>query len=397
MSAMRTRLPVGGCLLLSAVCLSSIASAETDWQKAYGGREDDAGRCVQQTTDGGFIVCGSTVPSTGGFYNLYLIKTDAQGDTLWTRTYGGTRADEGNSVRQTSDGGYIVAGYTCSFGTGTPDSDNVYLIKTDAQGDTLWTRTYGGTKDDRGNCVQQTSDGGCIVAGWTYSFGAGGHDVYLIKTDAQGDTLWTKTYGGSGWDEGFSAQQTADGGYVIGGSTSTFGAGGYDVYVIKTNAAGDTLWTRTYGGAGLDYGHSVQQTSDGGYIIAGSTRSFGAGHYDVYLVKTNDSGDTLWTRTYGGTSADGGYSVQQTADGGFVVAGYTLPAARTYVYVIKTDPRGDTLWTRTYGGIDDDRAYSVRQTAGVPPVAWTPQKGGCSMRPEVRFESGEKTAEDLHA
>jgi len=358
MSATRTRLPVSGCLLLSALCLTSTAFGKVSWQRTYGRGGDDQGRSLQQTSDGGFIVCGSTTQRTGGYHDAYLIRTNALGDTLWIRTYGGTREDAGYSVQLTADGGYLVAGNTTSFGAGGCD---VYLVKTNAQGDTVWTRTYGGTKDDQGNCVQPTSDGGYIVVGWTYSSGAGGHDVYLIKTDAQGDTIWTKTYGGSGWDEGFAVAATADGGYIIGGSTTSFGAGAYDVYVIKTNASGDTLWTRTCGGAGLDYGYSIQQTADGGYVVAGATTSFAAGHYDVYLVKTNTSGDTLWTRTYG-PSDDGGYSVQQTADGGYIVAGFTNSPSLWDVYLIKTDPSGDTLWTRTYGGTDFEAGYSVLQT-----------------------------------
>ena len=360
MTAMRTRLPVVACVLLSAICLTSSTFGKVSWQRTYGGAGYEGGESVQQTTDGGFIVCGSTNSFGAGSNDVYLIKTNAQGDTLWTRTYGGTGDDQGNSVQQTTDGGYIIAGYTTSFGAGSFD---VYLIKTDASGDTLWTRTYGGSKDDKSNCIQQTSDGGYIVAGWTYSFGAGGHDVYLIKTDAQGDTLWTRAYGGLGWDEGYSVQQTADGGYIIGGCTTTFGAGAYDVYLIKTDASGDTLWTRTYGGASLDYGYSVQQTTDGGYIITGCTMSFGGGHYDVYLIKTDASGDTLWTRTYRDAGdADGGYSVRQTDDGGYIVAGFNHLSGIWNVYVIKTDLRGDTVWTRAYGGTFDAVAYSVQQT-----------------------------------
>ena len=158
-------------------------------------------------------------------------------------------------------------------------------------GDTLWTRTYGGSREDRGYSVQQTSDGGYIIAGGTESFGAGERDVYLVKTDSSGDTLWTRTYGGSYQDQGFSLQQTSDGGYIIAGVTRSFGAGGYDVYFVKTDSSADTLWTRTYGGSDDDRGRSVQQTSDGGYVIAGYTGSFGAGYSDVYLVKV--SGEPL--------------------------------------------------------------------------------------------------------
>jgi hypothetical protein len=165
-----------------------------------------------------------------------------------------------------------------------------YLIKTDSSGDTLWTRTYGGDDIDEGFSVQQTADGGYVIAGVTESFGAGDMDVYLIKTDSSFDTLWTRTYSGEGDDHGYSVQQTDDGGYVIAGFTESFGAGEEDVYLIKTDSSGDTLWTRTYGGVGFDYGRSVQQTEDGGYVIAGYTNSFGAGGADVYLIKTDPDG-----------------------------------------------------------------------------------------------------------
>jgi hypothetical protein len=191
-----------------------------------------------------------------------------------------------------------------------------------------------------GNSVQQTSDGGYIIAG-TYDYGGANPQVYLIKTNASGDTLWSRTYGGTNWDKGYSVQQTSDGGYIIGGFTSSFGAGSYDVYLIKTNATGDTLWTRTYGGTGDDGGYSVQQTQDGGYIVAGWNNSFGNGA-QVYLVKTDASGDTLWTRNYGGTDYDYGRSVQQTTDGGYVIAGQTNSFGNsTQVYLVKTDANGN--------------------------------------------------------
>ena len=313
------------------------------FQKTYGGTSYDYGESVQQTTDGGYIIAGWTYSYGAGSYDVYIIKIDAQGDTLWTRTYGGTDYDYGYSVQQTTDGGYIIAGWTASYGAGGYD---VYLIKTDAQGDTLWTRTYGGTDYDYSYSVQQTTDGGYIIAGFTGSYGANPDstsDIWLIKTDSLGDTLWTKTYGGTSDDHGLSVQQTTDGGYIIAGVTNSYGAGGYDVYLIKTDAQGDTLWTRTYGGTDYDCGSSVQQTTDGGYIIAGVTNSYGAGGYDVYLIKTDAQGDTLWTRTYGGTDYDCGSSVQQTTDGGYIIAGVTnsYGAGGYDVYLIKTDENGN--------------------------------------------------------
>ena len=344
--------------------LVSSAQAQRRWKQNYGGSRVEMGYSVQQTSDAGYIVTGYTTSYGAGRNDVYLIKTDAVGDTLWTRTYGGTHNDEGYSVRQTSDGGYIVAGVTASFAD-TLDGD-VYLIKTNASGDTLWTRTYGGAGTDTGCFVQQTSDGGYVVAGYTNSFGAGGYDVYVIKTNVSGDTLWTRTYGGTGHDHGYSVRQTPDGGYLVVGATLSYGAGFSDVWLIKTSASGDTLWTRTYGGIYQDYGRSVWQTSDGGYVIAGYTDSYGAGGTDVYLIKTNANGDTLWTRTCGGSLFDEGLSVQQTSDGGYITAGLTnsIDPASYDVYLVKTNSSGDTLWTRAYDGwVYDDAAYSVQQTA----------------------------------
>ncbi|MFH1012039.1 MAG: hypothetical protein V1784_12505, partial [bacterium] len=283
-------------------------------------------------------------------------------DTLWTRTYGGSSLDEAHSVQQIADGGYIVAGDTYSFGAGWWD---FYLVKTNSSGEPLWTRTYGGTGYDGANSVQQTADGGYIVAGGTGSFGAGDRDFYLVRSNSQGDTLWTRTYGGSGTDWAFSVDSSADGGYIVAGLTYSFGAGGGDFYLVKTNSQGDTLWTRTYGGSSYDVANSVQQTADGGYIVAGGTYSFGAGLYDFYLVKTNSQGDMLWTRTYGGSYDDYAFSVQQTADGGYIVAGYTwsFGAGSSDFYLVKTNSKGDPLWTRTYGGRLDDVVNSVQQTA----------------------------------
>jgi len=347
--------------LFFALNAIAVEPGDTLWARTYGGSQWEEGHSVQQTSDGEYIIAGFTGSFGAGGWDVYLVKTDSCGNTLWTRTYGGVYDDQGRSVQQTTEGGYIIAGFTGSFGAGSRD---VYLVKTDSSGDTLWTRTYGGSEHDCGYCVEQTPDGGYIIAGATSSFGAGAGDVYLLKTNSWGDTLWTRTYGGRNDDGGWCLRQTSDGGYVIVGYTRSFGAGGYDVYLVRTDSSGGTLWTRTYGGSRYDWGRSVQQTYDGGYVIGGYSRSFGACGYNVYLLKTDSCGDTLWTRTYGGSDDDGAYSVRQTSDGGYIIAGWTrsFGAGLSDLCLLKTDSCGDTLWTRTYGGSDGDWGESVQQT-----------------------------------
>jgi len=329
--------------------------------KTYGGTNDDKAYSVKQTSDGGYIVAGSTASFGAGSSDIFLIKTDANGDVQWAKTYGGTYRDSAYSLQQTSDGGYIVAGETSSFGAGYPDA---FLIKTDADGNIIWAKTYGGTNWDFTFSVRQTSDGGYIVAGGTRSFGAGSWDIFLIKTDADGNVQWAKTYGGTSTDVATSVQQTSDGGYIVAAEILSFGAGSYDIFLIKTDANGNIQWAKTYGGTGADIPISVQQTSDGGYIVAGFTDSFGAGERDIFLIKTDANGNIIWAKTYGGTYWDYAFSVQQTSDGGYIVASSTLSFGTSNdFFLIKTDADGNIIWAKTYRRTGWDEAYSVQQTS----------------------------------
>jgi hypothetical protein len=362
MSKQHVRLSVAGIVIVLWATSVFALSPQTVWTRTYGGTSADAGTSVRQTSDGGYIITGLTWSFGAGGEDVYLIKTDASGDTIWTRTYGGTGNEGGVSVEQTSDGGFVIAGWAFAPGAAWADA---YLVKTDASGDTVWTRTYGGVDADIARSVQQTSDSGYIAVGETRSFSADSIDVYLIKTDAGGDTVWTRMYGGASHDGGMSVQQTSDGGYIVAGYTGSFGAGQNDVYLIKTDTSGDTVWTRTYGGTGWDDGMSVQETSDGGYVIAGATNSFGAGGSDAYLIKTDASGDTVWTRAFGGAISDDARSVHQTSDGGYIIAGITwsFGAGSSDIYVVRTDASGDMVWKRTYGGAIGESGESVLQTA----------------------------------
>jgi hypothetical protein len=362
--------------LLLTLLLAASGYSQQRWERVFGGRFIDRAYSVQQTSDSGYIVAGYTRPDGAERYSMYLIKTDSSGDTLWTRTYGGSQDAYARSARQTSDGGFIAAGYVLSPPVGKSD---VYLVRTTASGDTLWTRTYGGTDDDWGNAVQQTSDNGFIITGATGSTVPSGGDIYLVKTNATGDTLWSRRFGAGGPDEGWSVLQTADGGYVLAGYTCSPGAGLTDFCLIRTSVSGSTRWTRTYGDTNWDFGYSVSRTSDGGFILAGETYPSGGDSGSAVLIRTDSMGDTLWTRSYGASYGDCGRSVQQTSDGGFIMAGLTSSsgAGGGDVCLVKTNSSGETTWTRTYGGVARDGANSVQQTwdRGYIVAGWTESFG----------------------
>lgn len=336
---------------------------DTLWTRTFGGTNIDIGHSVQQTTDGGFVVGGYTRSyGTMSGRNALLVKVDADGDSVWIEAFGGDDDDEGYAVRQTADGGYILAGHTKSFGAGGKD---VLLIKTDAAGAPDWLRTYGGANDDEGYSVLQTADFGYLVGGVTSSSGAGSRDVWLVKTDSLGVEMWNRTHGGFSSDGAWSVASTADGGFIVAGWTYSSGPGFLgNAWLLKTDGQGIHQWNRTFGGSGVDRAHAVKPTPDGGYILAGYTDSFGAGLYDMLLIKTDSLGTQEWQQTFGGSGRDYAQAVEPTADGGYLVAGYTLSygAGGDDVWLVKTDADGDSLGSQTYGGTASDVAYSVAQT-----------------------------------
>jgi uncharacterized delta-60 repeat protein len=353
------------------------SSGSVAWTKTIGGSGDDQANSVVQSSDGGYIVAGYTTSFGASGADMYVVKLGSGGNVQWTKTIGGSDDDFANSVIQSSDGGYVIAGYTQSFGAGGPD---MYVVKLDSNGNVVWTKTIGGSNGDVANSIVQSSDGGYVVAGETLSFGASGRDIYVVKLDSSGNIVWTKTIGGTNDDVANSIIQSSDGGYVIAGYTQSFGAGGWDIYVVKLDSSGNVIWSKTIGGGDADVAYSIIQSSDGGYIVIGRTQSFGAGGYDVYVVKIDSSGNVLWTKTIGGGSVDEARSITQSSDGGFAIAGYTQSfGAGSYdIYVVKMGPLGDTCWSQ---GITNYVVSSVSSSFSSPSTDAFPQS------PTVTFVS----------
>ena len=316
------------------------SSGNLEWDKTFGGSGNDIARSIQQTIDGEYIVAGSTSSKGAGEHDALVLKLDSNGDLLWDKTFGGSSPDVAVSIQQTTDGGYIVLGGTSSKGAGEHDA---WVLKLDQNGILEWDKTFGGSNFDIAQSIQQTTDSGYIVAGYTPSKGAGGGDVWVFKLDSDGNLLWDKAFGGSSPDGARSIQQTTDGGYIVVGSTQSKGAGGEDVWVLKLDSNGDLEWDKTFGGSSLDLAFSVQQISDGGYIIVGKTVSKGAGGEDAWVLRLNQDGNLVWDKTFGGSEDDGASSIQQTVDGGYIVAGWTRSkgAGSFDAWIFKLDSDGN--------------------------------------------------------
>jgi hypothetical protein len=350
---------------LCMFCFVHADDIDTLWSMTYGGVEFDVGMSLQQTSDSGYIVAGLTHSFGAGRFDVYAVKIDVNGAAEWEQTYGGPHGDAGDAVLQTADGEYLIAGITYP----SEDEQTFYLVKSSSSGRELFTTKYqfGSNvahvvalmhgNDDKyimivqssgvyimaidtlGSLIwakrceyiymsvedaQKTEDRGYVMCGWTCSHNSAKTDYVLAKLDSTGVQEWKKTYGGDGYEYCKALYQTDDDGYVLVGSTDSYGSGGADVYLIKTNALGDILWTQTYGGVNDDFGQDIVQTADGGYVIVGATKSFGSGDADLYVIKTDSNGHVLYTKTYGGDHSDSGYHICVIQKGVFVIMGSTL-------------------------------------------------------------------------
>jgi len=375
------------------------AQPSIQWQKALGGTQAEEAESIQQTSDGGYIVVGYSASNNGnvlgwhGNIDFWVVKLSSTGDVQWQKMLGGAQAESAYSVQQTSDGGYIVAGYTNSNNgdvSGLHGESDFWVVKLSAIGSLEWQKTLGGSNEDVARSIRQTSDGGYIISGWTFStdgdvtFNHGYSDVWVVKLNEFGDIQWQKSYGGgTGNDQSRCIRQTSDGGYILTGETDSSDGdisgyhGGNDIWVLKLNNSGIIEWQKALGGSGIEASYSIQQTTDGGFIVGGLMSSndgditMHQGLFDFWIVKLTVTGEIQWQKSLGGSDSDWGRSVWQTTDGGYVVAGetsstdgdVTLNDGGTDCWIVRLNDSGEIQWQKTFGGTKIETCRTVNQTS----------------------------------
>lgn len=324
------------------------------WARSFGGTGYDNPLEIVPSPEGGAVVVGFTDSFGAGSNDVWVLKLSKFGGVEWQKTYGGENSDVGTAITESPDGGYVIAGWTMSYG---PSNLNGWVIKLNNTGEIQWQKTYGESQADSFYAISPTSDQGYVIAGATQSFGAVGNDMWLVRVDGSGNVIWSKSYGGSGSDIAHSVIQSSDGGFVIVGSTESFGAGAHDVWVRKVDASGNLNWQMVEGGGGTDLGLSVAKDTSGNFLVTGYTGSSGDG-IEFLILKIDSSGNVVWRKTYG-SDADEGYAVITTEDGGSIVAGQSFG----FGVLVKLDQSGNTQWKKRYGGGGYDEIQDLVRTS----------------------------------
>jgi gliding motility-associated-like protein len=337
-------------LLLILIPCYNIFSQEA-FQKFFGTNLNDEGNSLIKLSDNNLMLACATAENNSTNRDILLIKMDSNGNTIWSKNYGGSNDEVPRVVIETSDSGFAVLGSTKSFGFGGED---IFLIKLDQNGDIQWSKVYGGSNQERGFTLQQTSDGGFILGGSTKSNSNGNHDAIFLKTNAFGDVEWSRSMGGSSTDNCFDIKPTSDGGYIFTGSQDNYGSGSWDYWLVKITAAGNLSWAKAYGGFGEEHSRIVNEANDGGFIIIGHTTTWGAGGWDILLVKTDENGNEQWSKVYGGDSNEFAGSFTATGNA-YYIASYSesFGDERDFL-LLKIDNNGNMSWAKNYGFPGED-------------------------------------------
>lgn len=378
---------------------TTLAQPAISWQKSLGGSANDNSYSIQQTLDGGYITAGETSSPDGdittplGGYDIWIVKMDASGTMEWQKSLGGSGHDAATCIRQTMDGGYIVAGSTNSTDghvSGNHGLNDYWIVKLSATGQIEWQKSLGGTRGDWAYDIQQTLDSGYIIAGMSESNDGDvtGHhgiagDYWIVKLDNSGNLQWQKSLGGDANDSALAIRSTPDDGYIVTGRTRSNDGdvsgnhGDEDIWVVKLNNGGDIEWAKCLGGSNFDAATSVLPTDDGGYLTAGITYSSDGdvtnprGFADYWLVKLDATGSIQWQKCYGGLSFDFAQALLNVGGGNFVLAGYSYSDDGNLIenkgnadyWIVKINDQGDILWQKSFGGSGTDFGNSIEQTA----------------------------------
>ena len=332
----------------------SISRGHPIWNMTYGGEGNDWANSIVSSGDGGYVAAGATDSYGTGKSDAFLMKVDSAGELQWSKTYGGQEEEEAYHVIKASAGGYLLAGVSTSY---MDNQGDMLLTRVNEVGNVTWVNYYYTPEWDEAHAVAEDADGGFVAAGLVRD--GQQVDVKVIKVDFNGTLLWSRTYGGSEWDEAHSIVRTGDGCFMVAGYSTSFGAEGGDIYLLKIDASGDLLWEKTFGGSGAESAFSMAEY-DGDVYVSGFTTSGDAVGGDAYLLKVNSTGALLWDRTYGGSGAEAASSVIMLDGGDAVLAGYSTSVGRdANVYMVRVDPSGEPVWEKTYKGSGSDIAWAV--------------------------------------
>jgi hypothetical protein len=371
---------------------------EIEWQKSLGGTAYEEARSIDQTSDGGYVVAGYSYSNDGdvsgnhGEEDYWIARLDSDGELIWQKSLGGSNIEFGYSIHQTADGGFIIAGNSDSNDgdvTGNHGDSDYWIVKLDSDGELIWQKSLGGTDLDGAASIQQTSDGGYIIAGLSYSNDGdvngnhGNSDYWIVKLDSDGELNWQKSLGGTAGEEARSIWQTFDGGFIIAGDSNsndgdvTGNHGEQDYWIVRLDSDGELIWQKSLGGTSAELATSVQQTADGGFITAGISFSNDGdvtenhGVFDYWIVRLDADGELIWQKSLGGTGPDIAFSLQQISDGGFIISGgsgsydgdVTGNHGEQDYWIVKLDSDGESIWQKTLGGTSNEVATSIQQTS----------------------------------
>lgn len=376
--------------LLGLRSLSVAQFPDTTWTRAFGSVGYDYGRDIANAKDKGYIICGEVIDYSFGSRQLYLVRIDENGDTLWTQTYGNEWSDRGHGVCCLYDDGFAAIGYTAPNGNNGFD---IFVVRTDSQGDALWTRHYGGVNNEMGKAIVQTEDGGFALFGATDSYGAGQLDMYLVKIDSLGNQLWHETYGGSNIDYGLDIKQTNDGGFILAGSSRSFTPPMNEMYLVKTDASGNVEWQEHYGYSNKEEATAVIQAPDNGFVAAGRRMTYSF-HEQIYVIKTDVMGGLVWEITYGGIRVDWAHDIIQNMAGNYIVSGFTASIGYpcTDIILLSINDSGDVLgnWIFDYYGYESGESilesdYGEYVIAGYTSYNWENGFDVFALKTRVNF------------